>query len=1514
MSSPRKWSVSFVSVALSLTLLASACSGSKNDASRSASAAAGNPVELPALASTSATGERVPMWYGAVVRPDSWVSSSLSPTLALPDGTTGAWTFKLSDLSGGMSSFGTREYKETGTSARIPLGILQDQNVYTWTAESPGQNTVGGSFTVDTQLVDVQNVDTVGDFESNLSSGEAAYSWSSHAMQSLGGAVGIGLRFQGSNVAEAGMPAGWKLQAASGSPFTSVVTRPDGSIGLVAKNGQVSTYLKGAGDLWNPVKSVGDTLDTSGTAPVIIQNVDGSYSVTTKGATSLFVDDNASGISHLSGVSSDGKPMLQQSWKSGLLRSITDPVSGRSIELVYGGGSCPKIAAGFVAAPNDMLCQVKFWDGSTSAISYVKLADGSASIGRMTDYPDAGAAGALVSDVAYDAAGRISQTRSPLIAVAAASNLIGADDVSYFTEATYTPEGRVASVTSPAPSVGGTRCSRTYVNEGSLTSVNDSCFGKQISSVLFDPTTFFPSVETNALGQQQTSDFNLTTGELRSMTDYTGLVTLNRYENGLLVETKGPSRNISNSQITLRQYDETYASSADGVAMKGLDVTYWPSATDRTANAIMELGPTVNDQLQSSLTINWDASPAGTSGGWSALMTGALRITTPGTYSFASGNTNAKLRIANLNCDNGSCANVELPAEPVSIRADITSTTSQSSIDLTWSGPDTGGISQSIPTDRLTPQYGYATEKNTVDPTAVRSNSENISRSSYANPAQGLLTSRTNGGNSTSSIAYETAGWKRNISSTLPAGNVMRSTWWGDKESAKSSCPGAKSAVQGGAAKQTITPGPDGGDGPSAQQWYDAAGRVVASVVANGITECTTRDSAGRVASIETIGMGAPNKTVFDYAVGGNPLIATATSTQGNDVTTVTTEIDLAGRVVRSIDRFGVVTLSTYDVRTGQISSVATTPSGGASTVSSNSYDEFGRLATQTVDGRVLATIGYDVLSLPNSVAYGNGSKATFEYDDTNRLIATTRTTSDGKSFVSRFVLSAAGTPSSLTLSAAGQSSTFEYTHDANERLSAVTVSAGLIPARTWSYSYDANSNRIGQTQTAADGRVTRFASVYDKADRLVSTDDPAASGEITYDNRGNATKIGPDSFTYDAANDLVQATDGTTTIAYQRDVNGNIYAKTTTDASGSTTINYASNGLLLDQNKMPTAQIIGLPGGVQFTKSMASSVPARWEYQALNGDRFFSADDAGVLTGTISVFDPFGNRLTVSTVANPNLPDLGWLAETGNETGDLKTSFIMMGSRVYLPALGRFIQLDPVPGGSANGYDYVNQSPLMGLDSSGEADSDTWNYIGMGLVALAAIATSLVVPAGAFGLGAKGAMVAGAVAGVLAATVNSMVQFSTGSMDWLTMATFAVGILAGLGSGAIAGKVKWARFQKASAAQSSKSGGVASWADLMSPLKKNGGVAPKTNIGATGNRRGVTLAIKAPKETPPVVPIGAAKQSKVIVVQPKIVSVKSEIRVKSIDSISQSSESESLKKFDFGGYAKRNAKLYGED
>lgn len=1390
--------VSLIAVGLSLALLAGACSSSGVTERSASGESAGDPTTLAALPAGTGTGERTPQYFGSVVTPSAWVSTSLSPTLSVPGG-TGAWTFKVTDLSDGTSSFGTKTYSEAGNSTRVPLGAgLEQGNVYSWKAESPGQQAVGGSFAVDLQMGGVQQLDSVGGVNVGLSSGELSLAWSSHAMGSVPGSVGFGLQFQTTNPSEPGVPAGWSLQAASSSQYQRVIVAENGSVGVVSTNGMVSNYREAAGGAYVPVQLGKGDVSTNGLAPVLIRNADGTFSVTTKDSTSVFTLEGDTNIAYLSSITNKENPVLGQKWTGGRLQNVSDPVSGREVTFVYGGGDCPKPVSGFVAVPKGMLCQVKFWDGSTSAISYVDIPGQEPSIGRITDNPEGKGDGASVFDIAYDAAGRIARTRSPLVAVAAASNVIGADDAQFWTEVTYTPEGKVASVSEPNAAAGQSRCIRTYDYESVQSSnVIDSCFGGRVLSVLFDPTTFFTITATNAAGQSMQNAWDFATGHLLTATDYAGLTTVNRYEGSELVQTWGPSKGSpAEAQSTLREFDETFSTSAEGVAMVGLDSTYWPSATSTASGAVQELGPQLGGMVVPSLTVNWDSSPAGNNGGWSGLMTGAIEVKSEGDYKIASGNSTAQVRVNNILCLDGACDALPLQKGLNSIRVDISSTTSQSSMDISWSGPDTGGVSQSIPTSALRPQYGYITTTKVNDPTAVNAAAENVSKSIYDAPASGRISSRMNQSGSKVAFAYEgsKSGWERQTAVTSASGASYTYTYWGDKESAKSSCPGASAANQGGASKSVIAPGPDGGNGPTTTKWFDAAGRVVATQAPGDALSCITYGKGGQVTATELIGMGSTQKSETNFAVGGNPLISETTETVGTSVTTTRIEVDLRGRVVRTVDRFGIETRYVFDTRTGDVATTTTTAPSAAPVVEANTYDNRGWLSEISVNGSTVATLAYNGDGTVASVAYGNGVNSTATYDAQNRTVSRQSTSPSGNFSDSR-VISAGGNISSETLSSPSGSSTFTYTHDVNNRLATASVTAGLVPvAKSWAWTFDDASNRLTQKITENGATAGDYTYSYNTASQLVSTTDPSASAGITYDDRGNATQVGPDSFTYDNGNRLQSATDGNITVDYVRDLNGAIVAKTTTGGPGAGTIQYSPSGVLLDANAKPVNQQISLPFGTTMTFPLASGTAAQWQFTTLGGDMFFTTDASGVLMGTVQVFDPYGQVLTTPNAVQPGLPNTTFEAATGNETEALKTAYQMMGARVYIPALGRFIQLDPKVGGSANGYDYANQDPVNNTDPSGN-ESENWLITGLTALASMGIA-ALVAPA----RGALVGMIVGAVTGAVVAGASHLIEYAVTGQTEFSAVRMGLSILAGAAGGGISGRVKWSKAQNRAA------------------------------------------------------------------------------------------------------------------
>ena len=177
--------------------------------------------------------------------------------------------------------------------------------------------------------------------------------------------------------------------------------------------------------------------------------------------------------------------------------------------------------------------------------------------------------------------------------------------------------------------------------------------------------------------------------------------------------------------------------------------------------------------------------------------------------------------------------------------------------------------------------------------------------------------------------------------------------------------------------------------------------------------------------------------------------------------------------------------------------------------------------------------------------------------------------------------------------------------------------------------------------------------------------------------------------------------------------------SRTLRDAAGESTLRYASSGVLLDGSGRAITAEIPLPGGATIERSLTSPASSTWAYDDLSANRLWSATTAGALVGPLRVYDPFGTPLTAAAPASAGTRDLAWQGAFGHETQPLRTPFLIMGERVYVPALGRFTQLDPRIGGSSNGYDFVAQDPINLFDPSGRSLGD---WIAMFVVAVASV------------------------------------------------------------------------------------------------------------------------------------------------------------------------------------------------
>ncbi|HVV36600.1 MAG TPA: RHS repeat-associated core domain-containing protein, partial [Acidimicrobiales bacterium] len=105
------------------------------------------------------------------------------------------------------------------------------------------------------------------------------------------------------------------------------------------------------------------------------------------------------------------------------------------------------------------------------------------------------------------------------------------------------------------------------------------------------------------------------------------------------------------------------------------------------------------------------------------------------------------------------------------------------------------------------------------------------------------------------------------------------------------------------------------------------------------------------------------------------------------------------------------------------------------------------------------------------------------------------------------------------------------------------------------------------------------------------------------------------------------------------------------------------------------------------------------------HGDTTATADATGAKNGSTLTYDPFGQQLAGTPDNSDGNYDYGWLGskQRGLEhEADINT--IEMGARQYVPGLGRFLETDPIEGGSATAYDYTNQDPVNGSDLDGNS------------------------------------------------------------------------------------------------------------------------------------------------------------------------------------------------------------------
>ena len=500
----------------------------------------------------------------------------------------------------------------------------------------------------------------------------------------------------------------------------------------------------------------------------------------------------------------------------------------------------------------------------------------------------------------------------------------------------------------------------------------------------------------------------------------------------------------------------------------------------------------------------------------------------------------------------------------------------------------------------------------------------------------------------------------------------------------------------------------------------------------------------------------------------------TATSTTGSSTRTTTTSYDSAGRPTKSSvtstqgTALPAVT-DAYNSETGALQEQSTTSEGKTEKLTSvlNSlgqltsytdadentstygYDVDGRLekandgkGTQTysydpttgqmtklVDSAAgTFTASYDAEGKMTSEGYPNGMSANYTYDATGKAIGLEYLkTTDCSSNCKWLTDDVTPTPAGQWASQSSTLSAETYTYDEAGRLTEVEETPAGQGCTTRTYAYDTETNRTSQTTRppASEGKCAEEGGTvekhtYDEANRLDDTG-------TTYEPFGNITALpaadagGSElKSSYYDDNQLASLTQNGETIGYNLDPAGRTRETVATGTTSSDVISHYSGPgdspawTVETPSGHWTRNISGINGALAAIQNSAGTTEL--QIADLHGDIVATAS----LSETETKLHPATETTEYGVPREGSTPrKYSWLGSDELPT-ELPSGIIAMGARTYIPQLGRFLEEDPVPGGSANAYAYTYGDPVSTADPSGAytATAEGWAIDGSNRIA----------------------------------------------------------------------------------------------------------------------------------------------------------------------------------------------------
>ena len=469
-------------------------------------------------------------------------------------------------------------------------------------------------------------------------------------------------------------------------------------------------------------------------------------------------------------------------------------------------------------------------------------------------------------------------------------------------------------------------------------------------------------------------------------------------------------------------------------------------------------------------------------------------------------------------------------------------------------------------------------------------------------------------------------------------------------------------------------------------QAYDAAGRLTSrettSTTGGALPKVTDEyNSATGLLTTQKTGSGVEERKITDVY----NTVEQLTSYTDADGITATYEYESGKdeRLKASSDGKGSQAYA-YDEKTGEQTELTDTATGAFQAT----YDLEGKVLTERLPDGLTANLTYNAeneqIGLEYHKAANCGASCTW-FSDTVVPSIHSQWMSQTSSFATQ-----------------------NYAFDAGARLAQVQSTPVGKGCTTRIYAYDADSNRTSMTirvpgaegKCATEGGATE-THAYDTADRLMDAG-------VEYNPFGDiktlgAADAGGSKLTnqYYVDGQVESQTQGEQTIGYNLDPGRRIRETVSTGKITATEVeNYPGPGDTPSWSSEPsgswTRNIPGISDGLDAIQRNGETPVL--QLANLHGDIVATAYDSETPTTLASTIGE-ANEYGVPATEAP--PKYSWLGAHELPT-ELPSGVSAMGSRSYIPQLGRFLQPDPSPGGSANAYAYTHGDPLNETDPSG--------------------------------------------------------------------------------------------------------------------------------------------------------------------------------------------------------------------